>query len=35
MSQGLCLFDANDRLMVVNRRYAQIYGLPVGAVAPG
>ena len=35
MSQGLCLFDASNRLMVVNRRYAQIYGLPPDAVAPG
>lgn len=35
MSQGLCLFDANNRLMVVNRRYAQIYGLPSDAVTPG
>ncbi|MHB2209300.1 EAL domain-containing protein [Methylobacterium sp. CM6257] len=35
MSQGLCLFDAQDRLMVVNRRYSEIYGLPAGAVVPG
>jgi len=35
MSQGLCLFDADDRLMVVNRRYAQIYGLPADAITPG
>ena len=35
MSQGLCLFDAGNRLMVVNRRYAQIYGLPPDAVRPG
>ncbi len=35
MSQGLCLYDANHRLMVVNRRYGEIYGLPPGAVAPG
>ncbi|MCJ2015506.1 EAL domain-containing protein [Methylobacterium sp. J-076] len=35
MSQGLCLFDADDRLMVVNRRYAQIYGLPADAILPG
>ncbi len=35
MSQGLCLFDAHGRLMVVNRRYAEIYDLPPGAVVPG
>lgn len=35
MSQGLCLFDAENRLMVVNRRYTQIYGLPPGAIMPG
>ncbi|MDP4003630.1 EAL domain-containing protein [Methylobacterium sp. NEAU K] len=35
MSQGLCLYDAQHRLMVVNRRYSEIYGLPPGAVVPG
>jgi len=35
MSQGLCLYDADHRLMVVNRRYGQIYGLPANAVTPG
>ncbi len=35
MSQGLCLYDAQDRLMVVNRRYAEIYGLAGDAVVPG
>ena len=35
MSQGLCLYDAHSRLMVVNRRYAEIYDLPPGAVVPG
>ena len=35
MSQGLCLYDAQDRLMVVNRRYGEIYGLAPDAVAPG
>jgi diguanylate cyclase (GGDEF)-like protein len=35
MSQGLCLYDAQDRLMVVNRRYSEIYGLPPRAVVPG
>ncbi len=35
MSQGLCLYDAQDRLMVVNRRYSEIYNLPPRAVVPG
>jgi len=35
MSQGLCLYDAQNRLMVVNRRYSEIYGLAAGAVVPG
>ncbi|WP_246686351.1 MULTISPECIES: EAL domain-containing protein [unclassified Methylobacterium] len=35
MSQGLCLYDADHRLMVVNRRYAEIYNLPPGSVVPG
>ena len=28
MSQGLCLFDAQQRLEVVNRRFFEIFGLP-------
>src|ERR1041385_2118817 len=28
MSQGLCMFDANERLVVCNRRYAEMYHLP-------
>jgi diguanylate cyclase (GGDEF)-like protein len=35
MSQGLCLYDSQHRLMVVNRRYSEIYGLPAGAIVPG
>ncbi|GJE51932.1 hypothetical protein GOFOIKOB_4997 [Methylobacterium tardum] len=35
MSQGLCLYDAQDRLMVVNRRYSEIYGLSPRAIVPG
>ncbi len=35
MSQGLCLYDADHRLMVVNRRYSEIYNLPPGSVVPG
>ncbi|MHC2105509.1 EAL domain-containing protein [Methylobacterium sp. CM6246] len=35
MSQGLCLYDAQHRLMVVNRRYSEIYGLTPGTIVPG
>jgi diguanylate cyclase (GGDEF)-like protein len=28
MSQGLCLFDRNEQLVVCNERYAHIYNLP-------
>ena len=30
MSQGLCMFDSEDRLVVCNRLYAQMYMLPAG-----
>jgi diguanylate cyclase (GGDEF)-like protein len=35
MSQGLCMFDADERLVVANERYAQMYGLPLNEVKPG
>lgn len=35
MSQGLCMFDAAGRLVVSNRRYAQIYGLCDNPPLPG
>lgn len=35
MSQGLCLVDANGCLAVANQRFLQLYGLPLGAAAPG
>ena len=35
MSQGLCLYDADRRLMVVNRRYFEIYGLAPGSLRVG
>src|SRR5262249_52025126 len=35
MSQGLLLFDPNDRLVICNRRYIELYGLAAGAVKPG
>ena len=35
MSQGLCMFDHEQRLVVCNGQFAQIYGLPVRLTAPG
>jgi diguanylate cyclase (GGDEF)-like protein len=35
MSQGLCMFDADKKLIVCNERYAQIYGIPPEHVQPG
>lgn len=35
MSQGLCLYDANNRLQVVNRRFFEIFGLSSERVHPG
>ena len=35
MSQGLCFFDADHRLMVCNDRYAEMYDLPRDRVGPG
>ena len=35
MSQGLCLFDSQNRLKVVNRRFCEIYALPPALVQPG
>jgi diguanylate cyclase (GGDEF)-like protein len=35
MSQGLCMFDANRRLIVSNRKLATMYGLPPDALVPG
>ncbi len=35
MSQGLCLFDAENRLEVVNRRFYEIFGLSRDLIAPG
>ncbi|KAB2917448.1 MAG: EAL domain-containing protein [Hyphomicrobiaceae bacterium] len=35
MSQGLCLFDADQRVVIANRRYAEIYGLTAADVKPG
>jgi diguanylate cyclase (GGDEF)-like protein/PAS domain S-box-containing protein len=35
MSQGVCFFDAEERLLVCNRRYLDMYNLPPGSVRPG
>jgi diguanylate cyclase (GGDEF)-like protein len=35
ISQGLCMFDADGRLLVANDRYARMYGLEPEQVKPG
>jgi signal transduction histidine kinase len=35
MVQGLCMFDNEQRLIVVNRRYLEIYGFSADVVKPG
>jgi methyl-accepting chemotaxis protein len=35
MSQGLCMFDGNERLVVCNRRYMEMYKLSPDIVKPG
>ncbi|MCZ7656370.1 MAG: EAL domain-containing protein [Xanthobacteraceae bacterium] len=35
MSQGLCLYDGQHRLIVCNRRYLDMYGLSSAQVRPG
>jgi diguanylate cyclase (GGDEF)-like protein len=35
MSQGLCFFDGDQRLIVCNRRYTDMYGLAADLVKPG
>ncbi len=35
MSQGLCLTDADARIIVCNRRFASLFGLPPGFAGPG
>ena len=35
MSQGLAMFDAEQRLIVCNKRYAEMYGLTRDQVKPG
>jgi methyl-accepting chemotaxis protein len=35
MSQGLCMFDGNERLVVCNQRYMKMYNLSPDIVKPG
>lgn len=35
MSNGLAMFDAERRLVVVNEQYAKVYGLPQQLIKPG
>ncbi len=35
MSQGVCLFDAQQRVLVANKRYAELYSLTPDQVTPG
>jgi methyl-accepting chemotaxis protein len=35
MSQGLCMWDADARLILCNERYVQMYRLPPALVTPG
>lgn len=35
MSQGLCMFDASQKILVANERYRQIYNLPEELTQPG
>ena len=35
MSQGLCMFDRDGRLVLWNERYIQLYNLPIGSFKHG
>ena len=35
MSQGLCMFDGNERLVICNQRYMEMYDLSADIVKPG
>ena len=35
ISQGLCFFNGNQRLIVCNKRFVEMYDLPDGRVHPG
>jgi diguanylate cyclase (GGDEF)-like protein/PAS domain S-box-containing protein len=35
MKQGLCMFDAQDRVVIWNQRYLDMYGIPADCIWPG
>ncbi len=35
VSQGICLFDADERLLLANRRYSEIFNFKEGMIKPG
>ncbi len=35
MSQGLCMYDRDQRVVISNERFATMYGLPADAIQPG
>jgi diguanylate cyclase (GGDEF)-like protein len=35
ITQGVCFFGGDKRLLVFNKRYGEIYGIPEGAIQPG
>ncbi|MBI3709981.1 MAG: PAS-domain containing protein [Proteobacteria bacterium] len=35
MAQGLCVFDSDQRLLLLNQRYLELYNLPADRVRPG
>jgi diguanylate cyclase (GGDEF)-like protein/PAS domain S-box-containing protein len=35
MSQGICLFDANQKLVISNKRFCDIYHFPQDQIVPG
>jgi nitrogen fixation/metabolism regulation signal transduction histidine kinase len=35
MSQGLCMFDSEQRLVLANDQYARMYGVPPERIRPG
>jgi PAS domain-containing protein len=35
MAQGLCMFDAEQKLVICNEQYGNIYGLPSELLRPG
>ena len=35
MPHGLCMFDGSDRLLLANRRFAQLWDIPAALTSPG